>query len=130
MSTGKISVVVMSGSLERLQTAAMVTSVAAVSGNDVRAFLTMNALPHFIKGSKVKPSHEGEMGALMASKKVPDFKMLFQQAVELGDARICPCTMAMDVLGLDKQDLESYLAEPTGLTKFIDDSRDGQVWTF
>ena len=130
MSTGKISVVVMSGSLERLQTAAMVASVAAVSGNDVRVFLTMNALPQFIKGNKIKPSHEGEMGALMAGKKVPDFKVLFEQAIELGGAKVCPCTMAMDVLGVEKQDLEPYLTEPTGLTKFIDDSRGGQVWTF
>jgi len=130
MATSKICVVVVSGSLERLQMAAMVASVAAVSGHEVLVFLSMNALPHFIKGRKIKASHEGEMGALMTGKKVPEFKMLFEQAVELGDARVYPCSMAMDVLAVEQHDLESYLTEATGLTKFLDDARDGQVWTF
>ena len=70
------------------------------------------------------------MGDLMAEKKVPEFKTLFEQAVELGDARIYPCSMAMDVLDVEQQDIEDYLEEATGLTKFLDDARDGQVWTF
>ena len=90
----------------------------------------MNALPYFIKGSKAKAPHEGEMGDLMAGKKVPEFKTLFEQAVELGDARIYPCSMAMDVLAVEQNNLEGYLVEATGLTKFLDDARDGQVWTF
>ncbi len=130
MSSSKICVVVVSGSLERLQMAAMVASVAAVSGQEVLVFLSMNALPYFIKGHTAKAPHEGEMGGLMAGKKVPEFKTLFEQAVELGDARIYPCSMAMDVLAVEQHDLEGYLGEATGLTKFLDDARDGQVWTF
>lgn len=130
MATSKICVVAVSGSLERLQMAAMVASVAAVSGQEVLVFLSMNALPYFIKGNTDKAPHEGEMGKLIASKKVPEFKILFEQAVELGDARIFPCSMAMDILDVEKHDLEEYLVEATGLTKFLDDARDGQVWTF
>ena len=130
MASGKVCVVVVSGSLERLQMAAMVASVAAVSGQEVLVFLSMNALIHFIKGRAVKAPHEGEMGALMSGKKVPEFKTLFEQAVELGDAKVYPCSMAMDVLGVEQHDLESYLTEATGLTKFLGDARDGQVWTF
>ncbi len=130
MTANKICVIVVSGTLERLQMAAMVASVAAVSGQEVLVFLSMNALPHFVKGKSLKAPHEGEMGALMASKKVPDFKILFEQAVALGDAKIFPCSMAMDVLAVEQPDLEEYLGEATGLTKFLDDARDGQVWTF
>lgn len=130
MAANKICVVVVSGSLERLQMAAMVASVGAVSGQEVMVFLSMNALAFFVKGNTSRASHEGEMGALMANKKVPEFKMLFEQAVELGDARIYPCSMAMDVLGVEQDGLEGYLEKATGLTKFLDDARDGQVWTF
>ncbi len=130
MATDKICVVVVSGSLERLQMAAMVASVAAVSGQEVLVFLSMNALLPFIKGRDVQVPVEGEMGELMAGKKVPSFKVLFEQAVELGDARIFPCSMAMDVLGVEQDELESYMGEATGLTKFLSDARDGQVWTF
>ncbi len=130
MASSKICVVVVSGTLERLQMAAMVASVAAVSGQEVLVFLSMNALPFFTRQSSLKAPHEGEMGRLIASKKVPEFKTLFEQAVELGDAKIYPCSMAMDVLAIGQGDLEGYLGEATGLTKFLDDARDGQVWTF
>ncbi len=130
MATSKICVVVVSGSLERLQMAAMVASVAAVSGQDVMVFLSMNALSYFVKGNTAKAPHEGEMGALIASKKVPEFKTLFEQAVELGDAKIYPCSMAMDILGVEQDGLEGYLENATGLTKFLHDAHDGQIWTF
>ena len=130
MSSNKICVVVVSGSLERLQMAAMVASVGAVSGHEVVVFLSMNALTHFVKGNTEKAPPEGEMGKLMASKKVPEFKTLFEQAVELGDAKIYPCSMAMDVLGVEQDGLESYLETGTGLTKFLHDAQDGQIWTF
>ena len=50
--------------------------------------------------------------------------------MELGEAKIYPCSMAMDVLGIEPAALEPYLAEPLGLTKFLDDARDAQAWTF
>jgi peroxiredoxin family protein len=130
MAQNKLSIVVVSGSRERLQMAAMVASVGAVSGNDVMVFLSMNALPFFAKGATQDAPSEGPVGELMAKKNVPPFKHLFEQAVELGDAKIHPCSMAMDVLELEPAALESYLGEPLGLTKFLDDCRGAQVWTF
>ena len=126
----RISIMVVSGTLERLQMAAMVASVGAVSGNQVSVFLSMNALPFFRKGDASPPPAEGEMGRLLVEKKAPPFKQLFESAVELGEAKIYPCSMAMDVLGYEPSDVETYLGEPLGLTKFLDDARDGQVWTF
>lgn len=128
--SNKICVVVVSGTRERLQMAAMVASVAAVSGQEVLVFLSMNALLYFVKANSTKAPNEGEMGALMASKNVPDFRTLFGQAAALGDAKILPCSMAMDVLGVEPQDMESFVGEPTGLTRFLDEARDAQVWTF
>ena len=66
----------------------------------------------------------------MADKKVPPFRTLFEQAVDLGGAKVFPCSMAMDVMGVEREGLEPYLSEPLGLTKFLDDARDGQVWSF
>lgn len=129
MASNKICVVAVSGSLERMQMAAMVASVAAVSGQETLVFLSMNALPYFVKGNADRAPHEGMMGDRMAGK-VPEFKTLFEQAVEYGDAKVYPCSMAMDVLGVEHGNLESYLQEPTGLTKFLHDAQDAQVWTF
>jgi peroxiredoxin family protein len=110
--------------------AAMVASVGAVSGSDVVVFLSMNALEYFRKGDNTAAPFEGDFGKLMAEKNVPAFKMLFEQSVELGDAKIHPCSMAVDVLGVTQSDLEPYLKEPLGLTKFLTDAADGQVWHF
>ena len=130
MEPNKMSIIVVSGVLERLQMAAMLASVGAVSGNDVSVFLSMNAMPYFVKGSATPAPAEGSFGTLMAGKNVPAFRTLFQQAVELGGAKLFPCSMAMDVMGIERAGLEPYLSEPLGLTKFLDDARDAQVWSF
>jgi len=121
---------VVSGSLERLQMAAMVASVSAVSGHAVTVFLSMNALQYFVKGHETAPDAEGQFGKIMANKNLPHFKKLFENAVELGDAKIHPCSMAMDVLELQSQDLEPFLSESLGLTKFLSDATEGQIWSF
>ena len=130
MQPSKIRIVVVSGALERLQMAAMIASVGAVSGNEVRVFLSMNAMPFFVKGSTATPPPEGPFGELMAGKNVPPFRTLLQQAIELGDAKVHPCSMAMDVMGVEHEALEPYLSEPLGLTKFLHDARGSQVWSF
>ena len=128
--SSRLSILVVSGTHERLQMAAMVASVGAVSGNDVRVLFSMNALPVFRKGVASAAPAEGEVGALLASKKVPPFKQLFESAVELGGAQLLPCSMAMDVLGYEPADLEPYLGAATGLTKFLNEAAQGQIYTF
>ncbi|MGH1537343.1 MAG: DsrE/DsrF/DrsH-like family protein [Gammaproteobacteria bacterium] len=130
MASDRISVMVTSGSREQLQMAAMVASVGAVSGNDVTVFLSMNALKFFVKGSSDKAPAEGEMGTLLEEKNAPDFMELFGQAVEFGDAKIFPCSMAVDILDVKQDQLEEYVSEPMGLTAFLSDASEGQVWHF
>jgi peroxiredoxin family protein len=130
MSTNKISIIALSGKREQLQMAAMIASVGAVSGNEVHVFLSMNALTYFKKGNSDRAPAEGPMGQIMETKNVPPFKVLFQQAVELGGAKIYACSMAMDVLDLREEDLEEYVAETMGLTMFLDQATGGQVWSF
>ena len=130
MSTDRISVMVTSGNREQLQMAAMVASVGAVSGSDVTVFLSMNALKFFITGSEQNAPAEGEMGKLMEEKNAPNFMDLFSQAVEYGDAKIFPCSMAVDILEVKQEELEDFVSEPLGLTAFLGDASEGQVWHF
>ena len=130
MAAEKICVVVVSGTRERLQMAAMAASVAAVSGIEVTIFLSMNSVPHFVKGASAEAPSEGRFGDLLVEKKAPDFKTLFRQAVELGDAKILPCSMALDIAGIEADTLESFVGEPTGLAAFLTAAGDAQVWTF
>ena len=126
----KINVMLTTENLEQLQMGAMIASVGAVSGSDVSVFLSMNALKYFVKGNDHKAPLEGEMGKTMMDKNVPPFLELFEQAVELGDAKVYPCSMAMDMLEIKPEDLFDYIGEPMGLTKFLSDVNQGQVWSF
>lgn len=128
-AANKIGIVVVSGSLERLQMAAMMASVAAVSDNEVTVFLSMNALQYFRRDAPA-PGAEGAFGKLLVEKKAPGFRQLFQSAVELGEAKIHPCSMAVDILGVAPAELDPWLDEPIGLTRFLSQTQGGQVWSF
>ncbi|MBM4181341.1 MAG: DsrE/DsrF/DrsH-like family protein [Betaproteobacteria bacterium] len=126
----RLFIVCVTGTREKLQMAAMFASVAAATGDEVSVFLSMNALPYFIKGRVAEPPVEGEMGTLMEQKGVPPFKQLFQQAVQLGDAKLLPCSMALDLMRLSKDSMDEEVGPPTGLTRFLSDAEGAQLLTF
>jgi len=126
----KINIVCVTGTREKLQMAAMIASVGAAVGYDVTVFLSMNALQYFVKGFTEDAPSEGELGRLLSQEGVPPFKQLFQQAVELGDAKLLPCSMALDLMKITKAELDSEVGPPTGLTRFLSDAEDCQMFTF
>jgi peroxiredoxin family protein len=127
----KINIVCVSGTRERLQMAGMIASVAAATGAQVSVFFSMNALPFFVKGEHDVAPTEGAFGELMENNPgVPPFKQLFKFAAEMGDAKLLPCSMAVDLLDLEQSDLEAELGKPTGLTVFLGEAADGQLLTF
>lgn len=128
--TTKFNIICISGLRENLQMAAMFAATAAVSGNAVSVFLSMNALRYFVKEGDLSAPAEGEIGQLMEIKNVPSFQDLFRQSAELGDAKLYPCSMAMEVLGIPDDQLQTYIEKPLGLTKYLSDFYDGHVMTF
>jgi peroxiredoxin family protein len=126
----KINIVCVSGTREKLQMAAMIASVAAATGDQVSVFFSMNALPQFVKGHTAEAPVEGEFGALIAQRGVPPFKQLFAKAVELGDAKLLPCSMAVDLMKITEKELPEEFGPPTGLTRFLTDAEGGQLLTF
>lgn len=126
----KIYIVCVSGTLEKLQMAAMFTSVSVACDLPVTVFFSMNALTPFVKNRDCVVASEGEFGALLQQQGVPPFKQLFQMATELGDAQLLPCSMAVDLLKIDEKDLEDGFGPPTGLAHFLAMSEGGQVLTF
>ena len=125
-----IGIICVSGTHEKLQMAAMIASVGAAVGDEVTVFFSMNALAYFVKGNSDVAPPEGKFGALLDKKGVPPFKQLFQQAAELGDAKLLPCSMAMDLLEITEDDLDPELGAPTGLTKFLSDVEGAQILSF
>ena len=126
----ELFVICLSGTREKLQFAAMTASVAAVCGRPVQVFVSMDAFKFFLKDGPKSAPTEGDFGKIMETKKAPDFLHLFEQAVDLGDAKIWACSMAMDIMGLEKGHLLPCVAGPLGLTKFLSDAEGGQFAVF
>ena len=127
----QIHIICVSGTREKLQMAAMVASVSAAGGDEVTVFFSMNALAYFVKGDTTDAPVEGGFGTILDNNKgVPPFRQLFQQAAELGDAKLLPCSMALDLLEIKEDDLVPEFGIPTGLTKFLGDAEGAQLLSF
>lgn len=129
MSTKPLFLLLCSGEHEKIQMAAMMASVAAVSERPVQAFISMNAIFAFRKGQSPEERYRGAaFSKLMLEKKAPDAIELFEQGKALGDLSVHACSMALDVSGLEISDLVDDLFDgPLGLTKFLSDAESGDL---
>ena len=123
-----IAILLMSGTRERLQMGGMLASVAAVSDRPVKVFVSMNALPCFLQDAGPADLAEGPAGRRL-EQRGPPYRQLFADAVELGDASIHPCSLAMELLDIQAQQLEPYFGAPMGLTGFMEIADGCQVWS-
>ena len=128
--TNRLSLLCVSATREKIQMAAMVAATAAAVGSEVIVFFSMNALGYFVQGDSRAPPAEGDIGRLMAEKNVPPFRHLFEQAKDLGGARLYACSMALDVLGIGEDRLQPCIDGPMGLTRFLSDASGGDILVF
>jgi peroxiredoxin family protein len=131
MQSSALFILLCSGEHEKIQMAAMMASVAAVSERPVEVFVSMNAMYGFARESKNGQRYRGgEFSKLLVSRNAPDALTLFQQGKELGDLKMWACSMALDVLDWDMEHLSPDLFDgPLGLTKFLSDAESGQFVT-
>ena len=129
MSAKPLFLLLSSGEHEKIQMAAMMASVAAVSERPVQVFVSMNAFLAFKKGLAADERYRGgTFSKLMMEKKAPDAIGLFGQGKALGDLSMYACSMALDVSGLEMSDLVDDLFDGAlGLTKFLSDAESGDL---
>ncbi|MCC6776513.1 MAG: DsrE family protein [Hyphomicrobiales bacterium] len=131
MSAKPLYILLCSGEHEKLQMAAMMASVAAVSERPVEVFVSMNAVLAFTKGVSADDRYRGgAFSRLLKDKRAPDAMTLFRQGKELGDLKMWACSMALDIQGWDIAALEDGLFDGAlGLTRFLSDAESGQFVT-
>jgi peroxiredoxin family protein len=129
MTSPPLFLVLVSGEHEKIQMAGMMASVAAVSERPVQVFVSMNAIFAFRKNVDADARYRGgAFSKLMKEKNAPDAVTLFEQGKMLGDMKIHPCSMAMDITGWSESELvDGLFDEPLGLTKFLADAEAGQI---
>ncbi len=131
MSGNPLYILLCSGEHEKLQMAAMMASVGAVSERPVEVFVSMNAILAFAKDAPPEGRYRGgAFSHLLKEKHAPDVLTLFRQGRQLGDLKMWACSMALDVCGWEMSGLVDELFDGAlGLTKFLSDAEGGQLVT-
>jgi len=129
MSANPLFLVLCSSEHEKIQMAAMVASVAAVSERPVRVFASMSSILAFRRTLSAEERYwGGEFSRLMQSKGAPDSMTLFEQGKMLGDMQMHACSMALEIADLKLDDLVPDLFDgELGLTAFLADAEQGEL---
>lgn len=129
MTARPLFILLCSGEHEKIQMAAMLASVSAVSERPVRVFVSMNAINAFEKDlAPAQRYRGGAFSQLLIEKKAPDAMDLFGQGKALGDLEMYVCSMALDIKGWDVDRLVADLfGEVLGLTKFLSEAEKGEL---
>ena len=130
-----LNLVLFSGTDDKLQAAAVLTAGAAALGKPVNIFLQYWALGAFRRG-QVENDHglAPEAGAegrahvdhLRAAGQVSWAETL-RQAKDLGSVDIQACSLSMDLLGIESDDLDPLVDGVEGVTSFDLNAGEGQV---
>ena len=127
----KLAIIIASEEYEKSHVASMIASVAAVSGVEVSIFVTMNAVYNFLKETVEKKNFTGgKLYEQIKEKKATMFYELFDQAKMLGGLKIYVCSMVMDILKIEKEDLLDIVDDHLGLAAFLGIMEGAETITF
>jgi peroxiredoxin family protein len=135
MDEQMLSLVLFSGTDDKLQAAAVLTAGAAALGRPVHLFLQYWALDAFRRdrieadhglSSEAGPAGRQAVDALRAAGQASWAETL-RQAKELGQVEIQACSLSMDLLHLEESDLDPLVDGVEGVTAFYLAAGSGQI---
>lgn len=134
---GTFSMVLFSGTDDKLTAASVLAAGAAAMGRTVDIFLQYWALDAFRTG-KVDDNHgaapeagaEGArlMRSLSAEGSTQHWSNTLRQAKEIGAVRIHACALSMDMFGITKDDLDPLVDDVEGVAAFMLDATGDMVF--
>src|SRR6266480_3001875 len=134
----RMSLIVFSGTVDKLMAASILTTGAAAMGLEVEVFLTTWGLEAFRKDnyktnmrvSKDFEDYAPVMMEQMMAKKVPSWMETLKGAMEIGNVKIYACSMTMELFDMKLEDLEPVVIEVTGVATFVDRAKEGKMTLF
>ncbi len=136
--TERMSLVLFSGTVDKLMAASILATGAAAMGMEVDIFLTTWGIEAFRKGAyrtntRVSKDYE-DYGPVMLealrAKKAPTWMENLLGAREIGDVKIAACSMTMELFNLKLEDLEPIVSEVTGVATFMGRAQESKVTLF
>ena len=156
MEKDGLSMVVMSGDMDKVFGAFIIATGAAASGKVTTMFFTFWGLKAIQKGNftgkglmgrmigllnrggidRIGPSRFNFWGMgrwmfkqMMGSKGVTSLSDLREMAIDL-DVKLIPCSMSMEVMEIAREDLIDAVSEPVGVANFLEYAYDSKVTLF
>lgn len=130
-----INLVLFSGTDDKLQAAAVLAAGGAALGRQVNVFLQYWALDAFTK-AKIDADHglapeagaagRAAVDALAKAGQAPWSETL-RQAKDLGSVDIQACSLSMDLLHLEEEDLDPLVDGVEGVTAFYLNAGEGRI---
>jgi peroxiredoxin family protein len=133
MADETLSLILFSGTDDRLHAAAVLAVGAAAMGRPVNVFLQYWALDAFradrvLKDHGVAPE-AGEAGArAMQEHGTAHWIELFEQAKDLGEVTINACADSMEMLGITQDDLHPVVDGVWGVARFFMEAGHGATF--
>ncbi|HZD79724.1 MAG TPA: DsrE/DsrF/DrsH-like family protein [Actinomycetota bacterium] len=119
-----LSLVLFSGTDDKLNAAAVLTAGAAAMGRKVNLFLQYWALDAF-RADRIAKDHgvapeAGPAGAQILQRHGGQhWSEIFQQAKSIGEVAIHACSLSMEMFGLTMDDLDPVVDDQEGVASFF-----------
>jgi peroxiredoxin family protein len=127
-----ISLVLFSGTDDKLTAAAVLAVGAAAMGRPVNVFLQYYALDAFRAGRlcadhAISPEATPEQAPAVKGHPGQHWSEILKQAREVGEVDIQACALSMDMFHLKKEDLDPMVDGVEGVAAFMASASEGQV---
>jgi peroxiredoxin family protein len=127
-----LSLVLFSGTDDKLTAASVLAVGAAVMGRPVNIFLQYYALDAFRAGRvnddhRLSPEATDAQAPVVRAHPGQHWSELLRQAKDVGEVDIQACALSMDMFHLNKADLDPIVDGVEGVAAFMASASDGQV---
>jgi peroxiredoxin family protein len=128
-----LSLVLFSGTDDKLSAAAVLAVGAAAMGRSVNVFLQYYALDAF-RADTIRADHDlspeatAEQAPAVKSHAGTHWSELFKQAKEVGEVRVHACALSMEMFKLEKDDLDPLVDDVEGVAAFMADATGPMVF--
>ena len=134
----RISMVLFSGTVDKLMAASVIASGGVAMGMDVDIFATfygLNAFKKDVVGTNTRFSKDfeemgGMMVQLMQAKHAPSWYETLKEAKQNGNVKIHACTMTADLMNLKKEDFDPIVDDMCGVATYVANAADSATTLF
>lgn len=132
-SAKKLSIIVFSGTIDKLMPVGILSSAAAAGGYEVNLFFTFWGLQAITKQGlqQMRPLDKNyeQYGPMMMKRmqemKYPSWVELIKQAKEVGEVKVFACSTTMEFFGIKREDLADFVDDVVGAATFLDRASGG-----